>query len=70
VSGLPRIPSLPGLMRSPARWSIRHSFTDGSPWRGKKVLVLGTGNSGHDIAQELHSHGADTTIIQRGSTTS
>jgi len=46
-----------------------HSFTDGSPWRGKKVLVLGTGNSGHDIAQELHSCGADTTIIQRGSTT-
>ena len=32
------------------------------------MLVLGTGNSGHDIAQELHSHGADTTIIQRGST--
>ena len=69
VSGLPRIPSLPGLDEFAGEVVHSHSFTDGSPWRGKKVLVLGTGNSGHDIAQELHSHGADTTIIQRGSTT-
>ena len=69
VSGLPRIPSLPGLDAFAGEVVHSHSFTDGAPWRGKKVLVLGTGNSGHDIAQELHSHGADTTIIQRGSTT-
>ena len=69
VSGLPRIPSLPGLDAFAGEVVHSHSFTEGSPWRGKKVLVLGTGNSGHDIAQELHSHGADTTIIQRGSTT-
>jgi putative flavoprotein involved in K+ transport len=69
VSGLPRIPSLPGLDEFAGEVVHSHSFTDGSPWRGKKVLVLGTGNSGHDIAQELHSSGADTTIIQRGSTT-
>jgi putative flavoprotein involved in K+ transport len=69
VSGLPRMPSLPGLDAFAGEVVHSHSFTDGSPWRGRKVLVLGTGNSGHDIAQELHSHGADTTIIQRGSTT-
>lgn len=69
VSGLPRIPSLPGLDTFAGEVVHSHSFTHGSPWRGKKVLVLGTGNSGHDIAQELHSSGADTTIIQRGSTT-
>jgi putative flavoprotein involved in K+ transport len=69
VSGLPRIPSLPGLDAFGGEVVHSHSFTDGSPWRGKKVLVLGTGNSGHDIAQELQSCGADTTIIQRGSTT-
>jgi cation diffusion facilitator CzcD-associated flavoprotein CzcO len=69
VSGLPRMPSLPGLDEFAGEVVHSHSFTDGSPWRGRKVLVLGTGNSGHDIAQELHSHGADTTIIQRGSTT-
>jgi putative flavoprotein involved in K+ transport len=46
-----------------------HGYTDGAAWRGKRALVLGTGNSGHDVAQDLHSHGADTTIIQRGPTT-
>jgi putative flavoprotein involved in K+ transport len=30
--------------------------------------VIGTGNSGHDIAQDLHSAGANTTLVQRGST--
>jgi len=46
-----------------------HSFTHGAEWAGKQVLVLGTGNSGHDVAQDLHSHGVETTIMQRGSTT-
>ena len=46
-----------------------HAYTNGAAWRGKEALVLGTGNSGHDVAQDLHSHGVGTTIIQRGSTT-
>ena len=44
------------------------SFHDASHWKGRKALVLGTGTSGHDVAQELHAHGADVTIIQRGKT--
>jgi cation diffusion facilitator CzcD-associated flavoprotein CzcO len=31
-------------------------------------LVLGSGTSGHDAAQELLSHGADVTLIQRSKT--
>ncbi len=31
-------------------------------------MVLGTGTSGHDVAQELHAHGADVTMIQRSKT--
>ena len=45
------------------------NLTDGSAWRGKNAVVIGTGNSGHDVAQDLHSHGVNTTIVQRGSTT-
>jgi len=30
--------------------------------------VIGTGNSGHDIAQDLHSSGADVTLVQRSPT--
>jgi cation diffusion facilitator CzcD-associated flavoprotein CzcO len=69
VSGIPRVPSLPGLDDFAGEVIHSHNFTSGSAWRGKKALVLGTGNSGHDVAQDLHSHGVDTTIIQRGSTT-
>ena len=30
--------------------------------------MIGTGNSGHDIAQDLHSSGAEVTLVQRSST--
>ena len=43
-------------------------FKDAKKWKGRKALVLGTGTSGHDVAQELHAHGADVTIIQRSKT--
>ncbi len=69
VSGIPRVPKLPGIEDFKGEVMHSHGFTNGAAWRGKKALVLGTGNSGHDVAQDLHSHGADTTIIQRGSTT-
>jgi cation diffusion facilitator CzcD-associated flavoprotein CzcO len=35
---------------------------------GKKVVVVGTGNSGHDIAQNFYENGAEVTMIQRRGT--
>src|SRR5207245_6953562 len=48
----------------------RHSSTyeDGEHWTGKRAIVIGTGNSGHDIAQDLYSSGADVTLVQRSPT--
>jgi putative flavoprotein involved in K+ transport len=46
--------------------SSRH--TGGAQYAGKKALVVGSGNSAHDIAQEFHEHGADVTMLQRSST--
>jgi putative flavoprotein involved in K+ transport len=69
TNGIAHIPDLPGLQDFAGDMFHSHGFKSGEPWRGKKALVLGTGNSGHDVAQDLHSHGVDTTIIQRGSTT-
>ena len=69
VSGIPYIPQLPGLQNFKGEVVHSHSFTHGGSFSGKKVMVLGTGNSGHDVAQDLHSHGVNTTIVQRGSTT-
>ena len=50
--------------------TVVHSgaFTNAEQWKGRKALVLGTGNSGHDVAQELHAHGADVTMVQRSTT--
>jgi cation diffusion facilitator CzcD-associated flavoprotein CzcO len=69
TNGIARIPDIPGLADFAGDVMHSHGFRNGSAWRGKKALVLGTGNSGHDVAQDLHSHDVDTTIIQRGSTT-
>ena len=69
TSGIARVPDLPGLKDFAGDMMHSHGFRSGALWAGKKALVLGTGNSGHDVAQDLHSHGVDTTIIQRGSTT-
>jgi cation diffusion facilitator CzcD-associated flavoprotein CzcO len=35
---------------------------------GKRVLVIGTGSSAHDIAKDFHDHGADVTMLQRSTT--
>ncbi|KAL4959267.1 flavin-containing monooxygenase [Aspergillus stella-maris] len=35
---------------------------------GKRVIVVGTGNSGHDIAEDYSRHGANVTMLQRGET--
>jgi putative flavoprotein involved in K+ transport len=69
VSGIPRVPKLPGIESFKGEVIHSHSFSNGAAWAGKRALVLGTGNSGHDVAQDLHSHGVATSIIQRGSTT-
>jgi len=69
VSSYPFIPDAPGL--NDFKGEIIHSegFDSGAGWKGKKALILGTGSSANDIALDLHSHGVDTTLIQRGSTT-
>ncbi|KAL8294709.1 hypothetical protein RB597_007696 [Gaeumannomyces tritici] len=36
---------------------------------GKKAVVVGSCNSGHDIAHDLHENGYDVTMVQRSSTT-
>jgi thioredoxin reductase len=68
VSGIPNRPALPGL--DSFAGTVLHSgeYTDGHAWRGRKAFVLGTGNSGHDVAQDLHASGAHVTMIQRGTT--
>ena len=68
VSSIPSYPDLPGLKDFAGTVVHSGDFKDAETWRGRKALVLGTGTSGHDVAQELHAHGSDVTIIQRSKT--
>lgn len=70
VSGdVPKKPSLAG--EEHFKGNILHSseFKSGLDWVGRHALVVGTGNSGHDVAQDLYVSGAATvSIMQRGPT--
>jgi putative flavoprotein involved in K+ transport len=68
VSSIPHFPKLPGIDDFKGAISHSGSFANAENWRGKKALVLGSGTSGHDVAQELQAHGADVTLIQRSPT--
>jgi putative flavoprotein involved in K+ transport len=68
VSGVPKRPAVPTLERFKGKVLHTSEFGNGAAWRGKKVLILGTGTSAHDVAQDLHSHGAKATLIQRSPT--
>ncbi|KAJ5724712.1 hypothetical protein N7493_006440 [Penicillium malachiteum] len=69
-SGKKNLPDFKG-MESFKGDRICHSsdFTgakDGS--KGKKAIVVGSCNSGHDIAQDFYEKGYDVTMVQRSST--
>ena len=68
VSGIPNLPDIPALKNFTGTVLHSSQYDDGEAWKGKKAIVIGTGNSGHDIAQDLHSSGADVTLVQRSST--
>jgi hypothetical protein len=69
VNGIPNLPDLPGL--SDFAGEVVHSgaYGDGQQWQDRNAIVLGTGNSGHDVAQDLHGYGAKVTLVQRSPTT-
>src|SRR5882724_5068547 len=68
VSGIPNVPDIPGLKNFTGQVLHSSQYDDGEAWKGKRAMVIGTGNSGHDIAQDLHSSGAEVTLVQRSST--
>ena len=68
VSGIPSVPEIAGLKDFAGKVMHSSRYDDGENWKGKRAIVIGTGNSGHDIAQDLHSSGAHVTLFQRSST--
>jgi putative flavoprotein involved in K+ transport len=61
-------PQLPG--RHEFGGTVMHAvdYRGWCNWVGKTAVVVGSGVSGHDIAQDLAEHGVDVTMIQRSPT--
>jgi len=68
VSGIPNVPDVPGLASFAGRVMHSHEYVGATEWAGRDAIVIGTGTSGHDIAQDLHSSGARVTLVQRSPT--
>ncbi len=64
-----KAPDVPGL--GDFRGEILHTedYVSGAAYANRRALVMGTGTSGHDCAQDLYGSGARVKMIQRGSTT-
>lgn len=68
VSGIANVPDIPTLDNFTGTLLHSSRYEDGENWTGKRAIVIGTGNSGHDIAQDLYSSGAAVTLVQRSPT--
>jgi putative flavoprotein involved in K+ transport len=68
MSAVPNMPDIPG--RESFRGEVQHSSQHPGPetYRGKRVVVVGSNNSAHDICAALWEHEADVTMVQRSST--
>jgi len=68
MSAKPNIPEFPG--QSKFKGEIQHSSQHAGPdlYKDKKVVVVGSNNSAHDICAALVEQGGDVTMVQRSST--
>ncbi|KAH7145364.1 flavin-containing monooxygenase [Dactylonectria estremocensis] len=65
---LPRSPSFPG--RDEFSGEVLHAvdYISAAEWAGKRGVVIGTANTGHDIAEDMANVGMHVTMVQRSRT--
>ncbi|KAI1802053.1 FAD/NAD(P)-binding domain-containing protein [Daldinia bambusicola] len=74
VNGEPKIPNIEGMSAFHGRISHSSQFRGAQPAGGsngggkRAVVVVGSGVSGHDIAQDFFERGHRVTLVQRGAT--
>ncbi|RPA12727.1 NAD(P)/FAD-dependent oxidoreductase [Gordonia sp. OPL2] len=68
MSGKANVPTIPGqdIFAGDQHHSSEHPGPD--RYAGRKVVVIGSNNSAHDICKALVENGIDTTMVQRSST--
>jgi cation diffusion facilitator CzcD-associated flavoprotein CzcO len=68
MSGVPYVPEIPGASDFAGVLCHSSAHPGGSEFAGRRAVVVGSCNSGHDIAQDFYEQGADVTMVQRSST--
>jgi putative flavoprotein involved in K+ transport len=68
MSGKPNIPAFKG--KEKFKGEQQHSSLHPGPdaYKGKRVVVIGSNNSAHDICAALYEAGVDVTMVQRSTT--
>lgn len=66
LSRVPHVPRWPGQETFPGPVLHSRGYRTGAAFRGRRVLVVGFGNSGAEIALDLVEHGARSTLAVRG----
>ncbi|KAK6834586.1 hypothetical protein PG987_009280 [Apiospora arundinis] len=68
-SGKKNFPTIKGMENFSGRLCHSSEFPGATPnSQGKRAVVVGSCNSGHDIAQDLYENGYEVTMVQRSST--
>lgn len=62
----PKQPTWPGQAEFEGAIQHSHSYRNGSAFSNKRVLVVGIGNTGAEIALDLYQHGAEPYVSVRG----
>jgi indole-3-pyruvate monooxygenase len=65
-NAVPYLPQWRGQERFRGRMLHSSEYRNGESFRGQNVLVVGFGNSGGEIAIDLHEHGARVAMAVRG----
>jgi hypothetical protein len=68
VTGIPNLPEIPTLDRFEGEVIHSGAYSGAAGRENGRVLIIGTGTSAHDIAQDLQSNGAAVSLIQRNPT--
>ncbi|KAL6705095.1 hypothetical protein ACN47E_007354 [Coniothyrium glycines] len=65
---VPRQPTIPG--RDKFTGTVIHAvdFINAKSWAGKRGVVVGTANTGHDVAEDMVKAGMHVTMVQRSHT--
>ncbi len=68
MSGVPKAPEIPGTEVYAGVVAHSSGHAGGQDYAGKNAIVVGSCNSGHDIAHDFYEQGANVTMVQRSST--